>query len=160
MWESLRQSQRLEQRQKARRSKSLDDASWWAWKAHADHSVFWSIPLDKQTPLSSKPLTKRPAYASKNLQIVQVNAINPFPIPSIYNAASLGIDCCLRSMSFVFRREVGVICIIFIGSGLIFWLFLVSTTAIDTFHTVDAIGLCLLFERDCYFSRTAAYVRS
>jgi hypothetical protein len=137
-----------------------NDACRWAWKAHADHSVFWSSPLDKQTPLSSKPSTKRPAYACKNLQIVQVNAINPFPIPSIYNAASLGIDCCLRSTSFVFCRVVDVICVIFIGSGSIFKLFLVFTTVIDIFHTVDTIGLCLLFKHDCYISRTVAYVRS
>ena len=145
---------------KRRKSKLLDDACWWAWKTHANQSVFLIEPLDKQTPLSLKPSTKRPVYARKNLQIVQVNALNPFPIPSMYNAASLGIDCCLRSASFVFRRVVDVICVFFIGSGLIFQLFLVFATVIDTFQTVDTISLCLLFERDCYFSRTAAYVGS
>ncbi len=63
-----RQSKRSEQRQKGWRSKWLDDACRWAWKAQANHSVFWSSPLDKQTPLSSKPSTTRPAYAHKNLQ--------------------------------------------------------------------------------------------
>jgi hypothetical protein len=144
-----RQSQRSKQHQKAWRSKSLDNVCWWAWKAHAIHSVFWSSPLDKQTLLSSKPSTKRPAYACKNLQKVQVNAINPSPIPSIYNAASLGIDCCLRSVSFIFCHVVDVISVIFIGSGLIFRLFWVLTAVMDIFHTVDTIGLCLLFERDC-----------
>ncbi len=68
------QSQRSEQREKARRSKLLDDACRWAWKAHANHSVFWSSPLDKQILLSSKPSTKRPVYAHKNLQ-------TPPPLP-------------------------------------------------------------------------------
>ncbi len=136
---------------KRRKSKLLDDACQWAWKAHAYLSVFLIKPLDKQTPLSSKPSTKRPAYARKNLQIVQVNAINPFPIPSINNAASLGINCCLWSASFVFRRVVDAICVIFIRSGLIFRLFLVFITAIDILHTADTIGLCLLLECDCHF---------
>ena len=84
---------------------------------------FWLSPLNKQTPLSSKPSTKRPVYARTNLQKIQVNAINPFPISLIYNAASLGIDCCLQSASFVFRRVMDVIWAIFIIPGLIFRLF-------------------------------------
>ena len=57
---------------------------------------------------------------AKNLQIVQVNAINLYLIPLIYNAASLGIDYCLRSASFVCRCMVDVICVIFIELGSIF----------------------------------------
>ena len=121
-------------------------------------NCFLIKPLDKQTLLSSKPSTKRPAYAHKNLQIVQVNAINPFLIPSIYNAASLGIDCCLRSASFVCRRMVDVISVIFIELGSIFRFMLAFINVMDTFHTVDTISLCLPFERDCYLSQTAAYV--
>jgi hypothetical protein len=108
-------------------------------------------PLNKQTPLSLKPSTKRPAYAHKNLQIDQVNAINPFPNSSIYNAASLGIECCLQSLTFVFRHVVDVICVIFISLGSIFQLFLDFTTAIDIIHTADTIGLCLPLECDCHF---------
>ena len=133
---------------KRRKSKLLDNACQWAWKAYTNLTVFLIKPLDKQTLLSSTPSTKRPVYACKNLQIVQVNAINPFPIPLIYNAASLGIDCCLRialhgwrDMHYFYR----------IG-------FLVFTNVIDTFHTVDTIGLCLPFKRDCYLFWIMAYV--
>jgi hypothetical protein len=153
-----RQSQSPQQCQKARRSKSLGDACQWAWKAQANHTVFWLSPLDMQTPLSLKPSTKRPAYARKILQIVQVNAIILYPIPLIYNTASLGIDCCLRSASFVFRRMMDVICVIFIELGSIFQFLLAFTNVMDTFHTVNTRGLCLPFERNFYLSQTAAYV--
>jgi hypothetical protein len=105
-----------------------------------------------------KTINQKTSVLTKNLQIVQVNAINLYPIPLIYNAASLGINCGLRSGSFVFRRMVDMICVIFIGLGLIFQFLLVLTNVMDTFHIVDTNGLCLPFERDCYLSRTAAYV--
>ena len=84
----------------------------------------------------------------------------PISYSWIYNASSLGIDCCLRSVSLVFCHVVDVICVISIGSGLIFRLISVFTIVIGTFHTMDTIGLCLLFERDCYLSQTGAYVGS
>ncbi len=82
----------------------------------------------------------------------------PISYPLIYNAASLGIDCFLRSASFVFCRMVDVISVIFIELGSIFRFMLAFINMMDTFHTLDTRSLCLPFERDCYLSQTAAYV--
>ena len=115
----------------------------------------------RQANSSSKPLTKRPAYIRKHLQIVQVNAINPFPIPLVYNAALLNIHCCMRGALFLFCHVVSAICVIFYHFKLNntdtirqFW----SSQLQLILLTPDTIGLCLLLKCDCHFSQDAAYV--
>jgi hypothetical protein len=78
---------------------------------------------------------------------------------------SIDIQCCIIGNRLLLAKRV--ICLSLRGGrdmhhfywiGLDIPTFSVFTNVIDTFHTVDTIGLCLPFERDCYLSRTVAYV--
>ncbi len=84
-----------------------------------------------------------------------------------YNPISYSIDiqCCIIGHRLLLAKCL--ICFSLHGGhdmrhfyqiGLNVPTFLIFTNVMDTFHTVNTIGLCLPFERDCYLSRTAAYV--
>ena len=64
-------------------------------------SVFFDRAFRQANPAIIKQSTKRPAYTCKNLQIVQVNAINPFPVhryTMLYCWASI-VACNARHLS-------------------------------------------------------------
>ena len=85
---------------------------------HMPTSVFFWLSLSTSKLRYHQTIDQKTSIRMHKSSNSSGKCYKPISYSWIYNAASLGIDCCLWGMSFVFHCVVSAICVIFYHFGL------------------------------------------